>query len=213
MAIFLGVVIFLQVERIMLLTCVFQKFTSRSDILLPAIVTLKTLSIFFFFFLLIPFSLEALTYTLKDQLTYSGRTHISSNFTQFVGCPTCTPDCNSHGLFPLDSFLGSDTSLCSSVALPALGKYGHVVFPDSIKFHVNSRGYAPFQLKFCCFSCADEDGFHDDIRYVSWEDILNLDATEFCEFVQARIDFRIPRNSPCMGTRDFNKFQQIQGSN
>ena len=44
--------------------------------------------------------------------------------------------------------------------------------------------------------CADWDGLHDQLRDISWQDILNLSATaaasELCELFRVGIDVYIP---------------------
>ena len=61
-----------------------------------------------------------------------------------INFPTCTPDCDSHIPALLDLFLSSDTSICSTMALPPLGNSHHVVISDPIDFPSNSKRHAPF---------------------------------------------------------------------
>ena len=69
----------------------------------------------------------------KDWLTYSGGTDrlgelcyhfsISNDITQIVNFPTQIPDCDSHSPALLDLFISSDTSICSTMAFPLIGKF------------------------------------------------------------------------------------------
>ena len=96
----------------------------------------------------------------------------------------------------LDFFLSSDTSICSTVALPPLGNSDHVAVSVSIDFSTNSQRDAPFHRIAYNYSHADWDGLRDHLRDVPWEDIFKLGASaaasEFCEWVQVGIDVYIP---------------------
>ena len=113
-----------------------------------------------------------------------------------VNFPTLVPDCDSHIPASLDFFLSSDASICSTMAFPSLGKSDHVVVSVSVDFPVNSKQNAPFHRIAYDYSRADWDGRRDHLRDVPWEDIFKLSAStaasEFCEWVQVRIDLYIP---------------------
>ena len=85
----------------------------------------------------------------------------------------------------LDLFLSSNTSNCSTMALPPLGNSDHVAVSASIDFPTNSQQDAPFNRIAYDYSRANWDGLHDHLRDVLWEDIFKLGAsaaaTEFCE--------------------------------
>ena len=90
----------------------------------------------------------------KDWLTYSGGTDqpgefcysfsISNDLTQMVDFPARIPDCDSHNPAPLDLFISSDASICSTTAFPTLGDSDHVVVSVSIDFPTNSQQDVPF---------------------------------------------------------------------
>ena len=73
----------------------------------------------------------------KDWLKNSGGTDqsgelccnftISNDLTQMVNFPTQIPDCDSHSPAPLDLFISSNTSICSTMAFTPLGNSDHVV--------------------------------------------------------------------------------------
>ena len=84
-----------------------------------------------------------------------------------VNFPTQIPDCNSHSPALLDSFLSSETSICSTMAFPPLGNSNHVV-SVSIDFPSNSQWDAPFHYIAYDYSCADWDGLCDHLRDVPW---------------------------------------------
>ena len=142
----------------------------------------------------------------KDYLAYSGGTDrsgelcynfsISNDTTQMVNFPTQIPDCGSHSPNPLDLFISSDTSICSTMAFPPLGSSDHVVVSVSIDFPSYSQQDSPFHRIAYGYSRADWDGLHDHLRDVPWEDIFKLSASaaasEFCEWVQVGIDVYIP---------------------
>ena len=92
-----------------------------------------------------------------------------------VNFPTQIPDCNSHSPALLDSFLSSETSICSTMAFPPLGNSNHVV-SVSIDFPSNSQWDAPFHYIAYDYSCADWDGLCDHLRDIPWEDIFKLGA-------------------------------------
>ena len=134
----------------------------------------------------------------KDWLTYSGGTDrpgelcynfsISNDLTQMVNFPTRSPAL-------LDLFLSSDASTCFTMAFPPLGNSDHVVVSVSIDFPINSKKDTPFHRVAYDYSRADWDGLHDHLRDVPLEDIFKLSASaasEFCEWVQVRIDVYIP---------------------
>ena len=83
----------------------------------------------------------------KDWLTYSSGTDrpgelcynfsISNDLIQMVNFPTRIPDCDSQSPTLLDLFISSDASICSTMALPPLGNFDHVVASVSIDFLSN----------------------------------------------------------------------------
>ena len=142
----------------------------------------------------------------KDWLTYSGGTDrpgelcynfsISNDLTQIVNFPAWIPDCDSHSPALLHLFISSDASICSAIAFPPLGNSDHVVVSVSIDFPINSKQDTPFHRGAYDYSCADCDGFRDQLRDVPWEDIFKLSASaaasEFCEWVQVGIHVSNP---------------------
>ena len=76
----------------------------------------------------------------------------------------------------MDSFLSSETSICSTMAFPPLGNSDHVV-SVSIDFPSNSQWDAPFHYIAHDYSCANWDGLCDHLRDVPWEDIFKLGAS------------------------------------
>ena len=134
----------------------------------------------------------------KDWLIYSGRTDrpgelcytysISNDLTQTVNFPTRTPEYDCHSPVLLNLFNSSDTSICSTMAFPALGN-SDVVVSVSIDFPSNSQRDAPFYRIAYNYSHTDCEGLYDHLRYVSWEDNFKLGASsaaagEFCGWVQ-----------------------------
>ena len=105
--------------------------------------------------------------------------------------PTRIPDCDSHSPALLNFFLSFDARICSTMALPPLGNSDHVA-SVSIEFPSNSQQDVLFHRVAYDYSCADWDGLRDHLRDVQWEDIFKLGASasgsEFCEWVQVRID-------------------------
>ena len=93
-----------------------------------------------------------------------------------VNFPTQIPDCNSHSPALLDSFLSSETSICSTMAFPPLGNSNHVV-SVSIDFPSNSQWDALFHYIAYDYSRADWYGLCDHLRDVPWEDIFKLGAS------------------------------------
>ena len=110
------------------------------------------------------------------------------DLTQMVNFPTRIPDCDFHSPALLDFFLSSDARICSAMAFPPLGNPGHV-FSVSIDFPINSRWDALFHCIAYDYSGADQDGLHDHLRDVQWEDIFKF--SEFCKWVQVEIDVYI----------------------
>ena len=109
---------------------------------------------------------------------------ISNDLTQMVNFPMLIPDCDSHSPAPLDLFLSSDTSICSTISFPPLGNSDHVGLSVSIDFSSNSQWDASFHHIAYDYSRADWDGLCDHLRDVPWEDIFKLGASvaasEFC---------------------------------
>ena len=113
-----------------------------------------------------------------------------------VNFPTWIPDLDSHGPALLDLFLTFDSSICSTMTFPPLENFDHVFFSVSIYFPSNSQWDAPFHHIGYDNSRADWHGLLDHLRDVPWDDILKLSASaaasEFCGWVQVRIDVFIP---------------------
>ena len=121
---------------------------------------------------------------------------ISNDLTQIVNFPSWISDCDSQSPALLDLFISPDASICFTMALPSLGNSDHVVNSVSIDFLINSKRDAPFHRIAYDYSCADWDGLRDHLRDVPWEDIFKVNvftaASEFCDWVQVRIDVFIP---------------------
>ena len=115
----------------------------------------------------------------------------SNDYTHMVNFPNWIPDCDSHNPAPLDFFLSSDTSICSSMAFPPLGNSDHVAVSDSVDFPINSKQNAPcHRIAYDC-SWADWEGLCDHFRDIPQEDIFKLSASTaakgFCEWAQVGI--------------------------
>ena len=113
-----------------------------------------------------------------------------------VNFPTKIPDSGSHCLALLDSFISSDTSICSTMAFPPLRNSDNVTVSVSIDFPSYSLKDALFQCIAYDYSCADWDGLRDHLKDVPWENIFKLSASaaasEFGEWVQVGTDVYIP---------------------
>ena len=94
-----------------------------------------------------------------------------------------------HSPAPLDLFLSSDTSICSTMAFPPLGNSDHVVVSVSIDFPINSKQDTPFHRVAYDYSHADWDGRRDHLRDVPWENIFKVkfrQASNHCKrFLEA----------------------------
>ena len=142
----------------------------------------------------------------KDWLTYSGgpdrsgelcyNFSVSNVLTLMVHFPTWIPDCDLHSPALLDFFLSSDTSICSTMAFPPLGKSDHIVVSVSIDFPSNSKWDASFHCIAYDYFCVDWDSLCDYLRYVLWEGIFKFSssaaASEFWEWLQVGTDVYIP---------------------
>ena len=141
----------------------------------------------------------------KDWLTYSGGTDrpgelcyifsISNDLTQIVNFNTWIPDCDSHShALWIYSFL-----LMLVFVLQWLFLHWEILIMFSQFPSTNSKWYALFHCIAYDYSCADWDGLCDHLRDVPWEYIFKLSASasvsEFCEWVQVRIDLYIPEVS------------------
>ena len=144
--------------------------------------------------LLMCLSLGTLTSIIRTG--YSGGTDRPGDLIQIVNFPTRIPNCDSQSPALLDLFISFDASICSTMALPPLGNFDHVVVSVCIDFPINSKQDTPFHRMAYDYSRADWDGFCDHLRDVPWEDIFKLSASaaasEFCEWVQVGIDVYIP---------------------
>ena len=72
-----------------------------------------------------------------------------------VNFPAWIPDCDSHSPALLDLFISSDTTICSTMAFPALGNYEHIVVSVFIDFPTNSKQDTLFCHIVYDYSCAD----------------------------------------------------------
>ena len=83
------------------------------------------------------------------------------------------------------------------MTFPPFGNSDYVAVSVSIDFPTNSQGDATFHRIAYDYSRADWDGLRDHFRDVPWEDIFNIGASaassEFCEWVQVRIDVYVPQ--------------------
>ena len=75
---------------------------------------------------------------------------------------------------PLDLFLSSDVSNCSTIAFPPLGNSDPVVVSVSFDFSPNSLQDASFHSIVYDNSCVDWDHLRDHLKNVLWEDIFKL---------------------------------------
>ena len=148
-------------------------------------------------------SLETLTsvirtryHTLVELIDLVKSDIISNDLTQMVNFPVRIPNYDSHSPVLLDLFLSSDARISSTMAFPPLANSDHVVVSVSIDFLSNSQRHAPFHRIAYEYSRAGWEGLRDHLRDVPWEDIFKFSpsaaATEFCEWVQVRIDVYIP---------------------
>ena len=130
----------------------------------------------------------------KDRLSYSSGTDrpgklcykfsISNDLTQIVNFSTRILHCDCCSAALLDLFISSDASICSTMAFSPLGNSDHNVVSVSIDFPINSKQDAPFHGLVYVYSRADRDGLRNHL----------IDAaSEFCEWVQVRIDAYIPQ--------------------
>ena len=94
-----------------------------------------------------------------------------------VNLPTRIPDCDSRSPAFSDSFLSSDSIICSTMAFPLLGNSDHVVFSVSIDFLSSSKQDALFHHIAYNYSCAEWDSLCDHLRDVLWEDIFKFSAS------------------------------------
>ena len=79
-----------------------------------------------------------------------------------VNFPTWIPVCDSQSPALFDLFISSDTSICSTLALPPLGNFAS----GSMDFPSNSKRNAPFHHTAYDNSFADWDGLNDHLRDV-----------------------------------------------
>ena len=82
------------------------------------------------------------------------------------------------------------------MTFPPLGNSDHVVVSVSIDFPINSKQDIPFHRVAYDYSHGGWNGLHDHLRDVPWENMFKLRASaaasEFCDWVQVRIDVYIP---------------------
>ena len=93
-------------------------------------------------------------------------------------------DCDPYSPAPLDLFISSDASICSTMALRLLGNSDHVLVSIFIDFPTNSQWDALFDCIAYDYSRVDWDGLNDHLKDVSWDDIFKLSASaaasKFC---------------------------------
>ena len=85
-------------------------------------------------------------------------------------------DCESHSPALLDLFISSDTSLCSTMAVPLLRNSDNVLASVSINFPMNSKQDALCHLIAYDYCHDGWDGLHDHLRDFPWEDIFKFSA-------------------------------------
>ena len=88
--------------------------------------------------------------------------------------PNRWPDCVSHSTALLNLFISSGTSIFSTMAIPPLGNFDHVVVSFSIDFPIKSKQDAPFHRIGYDYSRAGWVGLLDHLRDVPWENIRLL---------------------------------------
>ena len=106
------------------------------------------------------------------------------------------PDCDSHVLALLDSFIYSDPIIRSAMLFPPLGNCDHLVVLVSIDFPPKLKGHAPFHRIAYDYPRSD-DGLRDHLRDVPWDNIFTPVATaaasEFFKRVQVnRLMYKCP---------------------
>ena len=69
---------------------------------------------------------------------------ISNELIQMVNFPTRNPDCDCHSPAPLDLFISSHASICSTMAFLPLGNSDYVAVSVSIDIPSYSQWDAPF---------------------------------------------------------------------
>ena len=99
------------------------------------------------------------------------------------------PDCDSHVLALLDSFIYSDPIIRSAMLFPPLGNCDHLVVLVSIDFPPNLKGHAPFHRIAYDYPRSDKDGLRDHLRDVPWDNIFTTvaaaaAASEFFKRIQ-----------------------------
>ena len=91
---------------------------------------------------------------------------ISNDLIQTVSFPTWIPDCDYHSPALFNSFVSSDTGICSTMAFPPSGNFNHVVVSVSIDFPTHSKQDASFYHIAYHNSHADWDGLCDNLKDV-----------------------------------------------
>ena len=93
-------------------------------------------------------------------------------------------------------YFSSDASICSKMSFLPLENSDHAVVSVSIDFQSNSKRDGKFHHIAHDSFRANWDGLRGHLRDVPWEDIFKFGASaatsEFCEWVQVRIDVYIP---------------------
>ena len=110
-------------------------------------------------------------------------------------------------------FISSDSRVCSTVAIPPLWNFDHVVVSISIDFPSNSKGIAPSHFTAYDYSRMDWGDLCDHFRDVPWYDIFKLGASavaaEFYGCFQAGIDVYIPHRVYLVKPHSFPWFQLL----
>ena len=113
-----------------------------------------------------------------------------------INFPNRIPDRDSLTVPLFCIYFSSDASICSKMSFPPLENSDHAVVSVSIDFQSNSKRDAKFHHIAHDSFRANWDGLRGHLGDVPWEDIFKFGASaatsEFCEWVQVRIDVYIP---------------------
>ena len=142
--------------------------------------------------------MHGLTVYVKERRTSFCTRLISRKLCRFLLTFSTSFTSLSVTLLPLDEVLSVNPSpnvfVFGDINIHPLGKSDHVV-SVSVDFPSNSQWDVPFHCVAYDYSCADWDSLCDNLRNVPREDIFKIGASvapsEFCEWVQVRIDVYI----------------------